>query len=38
MSTAKLGYFDELLAITQPALHPILTRLSQIIREVKPDV
>ena len=38
MSTAKLGSFDELLAITQPALHPILTRLRQIIREAKPDI
>ena len=34
MSTAKLGTFDDLLAITNKPLQPVLTRLRQIILEV----
>lgn len=37
MSTAKLGSFDDLLAITDLSLRPILIRLRQLIFEIKPD-
>ncbi len=37
MSTAILGSFDDLLAITSASLQPVMVRLRQIILEVKPD-
>jgi hypothetical protein len=37
MSTAKLGSFDDLLAITSESLRPVMMRLRDIILEIKPD-
>ena len=37
MSTAKLGSFDDLLAITNKPLRPVMMRLRDIILEIRPD-
>lgn len=37
MTETKFGTFEELLDITEPALHPIVHRLREIITTIDPD-